>query len=118
MYNKRLNQAKDRIDDLERYASSFRSENYFDGNDGAQNTLVFQTMQKHINLLNEDHQIGKWKSKWLSNQYLNASAANGYVILSKPIKPMHVILKEKGTLVQNDNDIIGGGPIINKTLFI
>ena len=26
---------------------------------------------------------------------------------------MHVIFKGKGTLVQNDNDIIAGGPIIN-----
>ena len=37
-YNNRLNQSKDRIDDLERYASYFRGKNYFDG---AQNTLVF-----------------------------------------------------------------------------
>ena len=39
-YNNRLNQSKDRIDDLERYASYFRGKNYFDGNDGAQNTLA------------------------------------------------------------------------------
>ena len=26
---------------------------------------------------------------------------------------MHVIFKRKGTLVQNDNDIIAGGPIVN-----
>ena len=58
-YNNRVNQSKDRIDDLERYASYFRGKNYFDGNDGAQNTLVFQTMQKHFNLLNKD-QIGKY----------------------------------------------------------
>ena len=41
-YNNRINQSKHRIDDLERYASYFRGKNYFDGNDGAQNTLVFQ----------------------------------------------------------------------------
>ena len=58
-YNNRVNQSKDRIDDLERYAPYFRGKNYFDGNDGAQNTLVFQTMQKHFNLLNKD-QIGKY----------------------------------------------------------
>ena len=51
-YNNRLNQAKGRIDDLERYASYFRGKNYFDGNDGTQNTLVFQTMQKHFKLSN------------------------------------------------------------------
>ena len=36
-YNSRHNKSKDRIDDLERYASFFRGKNYFDGNDGAQN---------------------------------------------------------------------------------
>ena len=35
------------------------------------------------------------------------------MVLSKPIKPMHVIFKGKGTLVQNDNDIIAEGPIVN-----
>ena len=37
----------------------------------------------------------------------------GDVVLSKPVKPMHVIFKGKGTLVQNDNDIIVGWPIVN-----
>ena len=64
-YNNRLNQAKVTIDDLERYGSYFRGKNYFDGNDGAQKTLVFQTMQKHFSLSNED-QIGNWKRKGLS----------------------------------------------------
>ena len=49
----------------------------------------------------------------MSNQYLNTSGTLGDVVLSKPIKPMHVILKGKGTLDQNKNDIIAGGPIIN-----
>ena len=107
-YKKRLNQAKDIIGDLERYVSYFRGKKYFDGNDGAQNTLVFQTMQKHCNLSNED-QI----DKWMSNQYLNALGTLGDVMLSKPIKPIHVIFKGKGALIQNDNDIIAGGPIVN-----
>ena len=75
-YHNRLIQTKDRIDDLERYASHFRGKNYFDGNDGAQNTLAFQGMQKHFNISNED-QNGKWKSKGLSNQYLNALGTIG-----------------------------------------
>ena len=29
------------------------------------------------------------------------------------MKPMHVIFKGKGTIVQNDSDIIAGGPIVN-----
>ena len=51
-YNNRLNQLKDRIDGLERYASYFGGKSYFDRNDGAQSTLVFQTMQKRFNLSN------------------------------------------------------------------
>ena len=75
-HNNRLNQSKDRIDDLERYASYFRGKNYFDGNNGAQITLVFQAVQKHFNLLNQ-YQIDKWKSKGLSNQYLNTFGTIG-----------------------------------------
>ena len=74
--------------------------------------LVFQTMQKHFNLIN-GNQIDKWKSKGLSNQYLDTFGTIADVVLSKPIKPMHVIFKGKGTLVQSENDIITGGPIIN-----
>ena len=69
-------------------------------------------MQKHFNLLNQ-YQIDKWKSKGLSNQYLDTFGTIGDVVLNKPIKSMHVIFKGKGTLVQDDNDIIVGGPIIN-----
>ena len=49
----------------------------------------------------------------MSNQYLDAAGTFGDVVLSKPIKSMHVIFKGKGILVQNDNYIIAGGPIIN-----
>ena len=88
------------------------TKNNFEGNDGAQNALVFQTMQKYFNLSNVN-QISKWKIKGLSNQYFNAVDTLGDVVLSKPIKPMHVIFKGKGTLFQNGNDIIAGGPIVN-----
>ena len=69
-------------------------------------------MQKYIKLSNKI-QIDEWKSKGLSNQYLNNLGTLGNVVLSKPIKPMHVIFKRKGTLIQNDNDIIAGEPIVN-----
>ena len=49
----------------------------------------------------------------MSNKYLNTLGTIGNVVLSKPIKPMNVIFKGKGILVQNDNDITAGGPIIN-----
>ena len=69
-------------------------------------------MQKHFNLSNVD-QVSKWKSKVLPNQYLNVVGTLGDVVLNKPTKPMHIIFKRKDTLVQNDNDIIAGGPIVN-----
>ena len=47
-YRDRINQTKDRIDDLGRYASYFRGKHDFEGNEVAQNTLVFQTMQKYF----------------------------------------------------------------------
>ena len=86
--------------------SYFWGKNYFEGNDGAQSALVFQAIQKHFHLSKVD-QISKWKSKGLSNQYLDAVGTLGDVVLSKPIKLMHVIFKGK------DNDIIAGGPIVN-----
>ena len=82
--------------------------NYFEGNDGVQNALVLQTMQKHFNLSNVN-QISKWKSKGFSNQYLNLAD----IVLSKPLKPMQVIFKGKCTLIQDDSDIIAGGPRVN-----
>ena len=69
-------------------------------------------MQKHFNLINH-YQIDKWKSIGLSNQNLNTFSTIGGVVLSKLIKPLHLIFKGKGTLVQNDNDIIARGPIVN-----
>ena len=74
-------------------------------------------MQKRFNLSN-GNQISKWKSKGLSNQYLDVVGTLGDVVLSKPIKPIPVIFKGKGTLVQKDNDNIAGGPIVKFKLFI
>ena len=68
-YNNILNQSKRRIDDLERYASCFRGKNYFDGNDGAQNSLVFQVGEKYFKNIfgSNSSKIEIWKSKGLSN---------------------------------------------------
>ena len=49
----------------------------------------------------------------MSNQYLEAVGTLGDVVLSKLTKPMHVKFTEKGTLVQNNYDIIARGPIVN-----
>ena len=88
--------------------SYFKGKDHFEGNDGAQNTLVFQTMQKHFNLSNVD-QISNWKSKGFSNQYLNLNGTMGDVVLSKLIKSMYVIFKGKSILCQHGNDVIAGG---------
>ena len=88
------------------------STKYFEGGDGAQNMLVFQAIQKHFNLSNVN-QISKWKSKGLSNQYLNLVGTLDDIILSESIKPMHVIFRGKGLLYQKNNDVITGGRIIN-----
>ena len=69
-------------------------------------------MQKYYKLSNKN-QIDEWKSKGFSNQYFNVVGTLGSVVLSEPIKPMHVIFKRKSALVQNDNDTITGGPIVN-----
>ena len=69
-------------------------------------------MQKYFNLSN-GNQIYKWRSIGLSNQYLTVAGTAGDIVLSKPIKPIHVIVKGKYALVQNDNAIIAGGPIVN-----
>ena len=61
-------------------------------------------MQKRFHLIKE-YQIDKWQSKGLSKQYLDTFGIIGDVMLSKPIKPMHVIFKGKGTLAQNDNGV-------------
>ena len=92
--------------------SYFKGKNYFEGNDRARNTLVFQIIQKHFDLRNGD-EVSRWKSKGLSNQYFGIAGTLGDVVLSKRIKPMHIIFKEAGTLVQYDNDVIAGGSIIN-----
>ena len=47
------------------------------------------------------------------NQYLGTFGIIGHVMLSKPMKPMHVIFKGEGALVKNENDIMAVGPIIN-----
>ena len=99
-YNNKLNQSKDRVDDLERYASLFRGEKYFDGNDGAQNSLVFQVRQKYFknNFGSDTSSIELWKSKGLSNQSLSLAGVVGTannIKMSKPKRPAYVIFNRK-----------------------
>ena len=48
-YEHKLKQRKDTINNLDRVASYFRGQNYFDSYDGTQNLLVFQPMYKYFN---------------------------------------------------------------------
>ena len=49
----------------------------------------------------------------MSNQYLNLAGMVGDTVVSRPIKPMHLIFTGKGLLYQKDSDVITSGPIIN-----
>ena len=65
---------------LEKFdAAYFRGKNYFDGNDGAQNSLVFQVGEKYFknNSGSNSSKIEIWKSKGLSSQSLNLSGTVG-----------------------------------------
>ena len=74
-YEHILKQREDIINSLERYASYFIGKNYFDGNDGAQNSLVFQVGEKYFknNFGSNSSKIEIWKSKDLSSQSLTLS---------------------------------------------
>ena len=75
-YNNRLNQSKDRIDELEKIVFYFRCKIYFDG-DGIQNYLVFQGVYKYFDDVNVSKTIIKlhvnsWISKELSDEKISS----------------------------------------------
>ena len=72
----------------------FWSKTYFNSN-----FLVFTVKEEYFTLSNGDN-IEDWKSIGLLDKYLNVTGTAGDVILSKPIKPMHLIFSGKGSLVQ------------------
>ena len=99
-YEHKLKQREDIINDLERYASYFRGKNYFDGSDGAQNSLVFQVGEKCFksNFGSNSSKFKLWKSKGLSSQPLDLSGTVGTandIKMSKPIRPSYVIFNHK-----------------------
>ena len=99
-YEHKIQQKEDITNDLERYASYFRGKNYFDGSDGAQNSLVFQVGEKYFknNFGSNSSKIEIWKSKGLSSQSLGLSGTVGTaksIKMSKPIRPAYVIFNHK-----------------------
>ena len=75
--------------------------------------LLVENELRKLKTLENGNQISLWKSKGLSNQYLNLVGTIGDIILSEPIKSMHVLFRGQGLLYQKSNDGITGGPIIN-----
>ena len=93
--------------------------NYFDGNDGAQNSLVFQLGEKYFknNSGSNSCKIEIWKSKVLSRQSLNLSGTVGTakdIKMSKPIRPAYVIYNHKESFSsKRKENIIKTGSIVN-----
>ena len=89
------------LNKLEKFdAAYFRGKSYFDGNDGSQNSLVFQVGENYFknNSGSSSSKIGIWKSKGLSSQSLNLYGTVGTTIdikMSKPIRPAYVIFNHK-----------------------
>ena len=75
--------------------------------------MLVENELRKLKTLENGNQISLWKSKGLSNQYLNLVGTLGDIILSEPIKSMHVLFRGQGLLYQKSNDGITGGPIIN-----
>ena len=87
---------------LEKFDSPyFRIKNYFDGNDGTQNSLVFQVgREKYFknNFGSSSSKIEIRKSKGSFIQSLNLSGTVGTandIKMSKPIRPAYVIFNHK-----------------------
>ena len=50
----------------------FSARNFFQGNDGVQNILVFQLMSKYLKTINGYTTVSEWRSKRISNEVLKA----------------------------------------------
>ena len=112
-YNNRLNQAKDRTDELEKITSYLRGNIYFDGDDGTQNALVFQIKSKYFIQFNgivAIHDI--WESEGLSDKRLGI--VKGSVKTSKLIRPGYVIFSKGADFFQQDkSNVIAAKSIVN-----
>ena len=105
---------------LEKFdAAYFRGKNYFDGNDGTQNSFVFQVGEKYFknNSGSNSSKIEIRKSKGLSSQSLNlsrtVSTAND-IKMTKPRRPSYVIFNHKESFFeQKKENIIKSGSIAN-----
>ena len=100
------------------YLSYFLRKNYFEGDDGTQNTLVFQVKDKYfkreVNIGNGNsvYKSDIWKSKGLSTQNLVYSGSG--TVIRKLMKATYVALNKKDEYFQQkDFDIITSRSIVN-----
>ena len=113
-------QIENELKNLQKFdAAYFRGKSYFDGDDGAQNSLVLQVGEKYFknNSGSNSYKIEIWKSKGLSSQSLSLSVTVGTasdIKMSKPIKPAYVIFNHKESFFeQKKENFIKSGSIIN-----
>ena len=105
-------QIENELKKLENFdAAYFRGKNYFDGNYGAQNSLVFQVGEKYFknNSGSSISKIETWKSKGLSSQSLNPSGTVGTandIKMSKPIRPAYLIFDHKKSFFEQKKENI------------
>ena len=89
----------------------FVGRNYFEGDDGAQNTLAFQV--KSIYFGHETISIirySTWKSKGISNQSLYYTKS---AITAKSIRPTHVVLGTDEHFFQDSSKVIANNSLEN-----
>ena len=101
---------------LEKFdAAYFSGKSYFDGNDGSQNSLVFQVGERYfkINSGSNSFKIEISKSSQSLNLYGTVGTAND-IKMSKPIRPSYVTFNHKESFFeQKKENIIKGESIVN-----
>ena len=82
--------------------------NYFEGEDGAQNTLVLQV--KSIFFGYDNSGYNTWKSKFVSRQNLYYK---GGVITTKSIRHTRVVIGADEYFIQNSSKVIPNNGVVN-----
>ena len=113
-------QVENELKKLQKFDTAyFRGKIYFDGNDGAQNSLVFQVGETYFknNSGSNSSKIETWKSKGLSSQSLSLSSTVGTtngIKMNKPRRPVYVIFNHKDSFFeQKKESIIKSRSIVN-----
>ena len=93
-------------------AAYFRDKNYFDGNDGTENYLVFQTMCKYFESTTSNGVVfvNSWKSKGISDQILVVTSS-----LTPTLKYYNgkIELNSRSSLLKQNSITYKHGPIVN-----